>query len=226
MRGQFAAAGADRTRRKVLADPYALSPDRAAEPGTRQPRDTIGPGRRGSRGMWTGPFVMASYNARVVHRSNALQGWAYGRSLRYQEVMGTGRGVGGAVGSVGLTAGLGVLVAALSFPPTSTLLGRVLPSPGSGPSAEARARGWFRMDLDAVTASGRRYRATVAGPGDPGYAATAVMLGESALSLAGDGDRLPGQAGSLTPASAMGRVLVDRLRAAGHTYDVGEVTTG
>ena len=43
------------------------------------------------------------------------------------------------------------------------------------------------------------------------------MLGESALALALDGERLPERAGVLTPATAMGDVLVDRLRAAGHT---------
>jgi short subunit dehydrogenase-like uncharacterized protein len=46
------------------------------------------------------------------------------------------------------------------------------------------------------------------------------MLGESALSLALDGAALPKRAGVLTPATAMGHVLVERLRAAGHTYDV------
>ena len=76
------------------------------------------------------------------------------------------------------------------------------------------------MVVDATTEDGRRYRATAAGPGDPGYAATAVMLGESALALALDGDRLPDRAGSLTPATALGDVLVERLRAAGHTYEV------
>jgi short subunit dehydrogenase-like uncharacterized protein len=44
------------------------------------------------------------------------------------------------------------------------------------------------------------------------------MLGESALALALDD--LPDAAGVLTPATAMGDVLVDRLRAAGHRYDV------
>jgi short subunit dehydrogenase-like uncharacterized protein len=44
------------------------------------------------------------------------------------------------------------------------------------------------------------------------------MLGESALCLALDGAALPERAGSLTPASAMGMALVERLRAAGHTY--------
>ena len=46
------------------------------------------------------------------------------------------------------------------------------------------------------------------------------MLGESALALALDGDRLPQAAGVLTPATAMGTVLTERLRAAGQTYDV------
>ena len=96
----------------------------------------------------------------------------------------------------------------------------MLPAPGSGPSEEARRKGWFRMVVDAATEDGRRYRATAAGQGDPGYAATAVMLGESALALALDGDRLPDRAGSLTPATALGDVLVERLRAAGHTYEV------
>jgi short subunit dehydrogenase-like uncharacterized protein len=76
------------------------------------------------------------------------------------------------------------------------------------------------MVVDATAESGRRYRATAAGPGDPGYAATAVMLGESGLALALDGDRLPARSGSLTPATALGGVLVERLRAAGHTYEV------
>jgi short subunit dehydrogenase-like uncharacterized protein len=62
--------------------------------------------------------------------------------------------------------------------------------------------------------------ATVAAQGDPGYAATSVMFGESALCLALDDGRLPERAGVLTPATAMGGALVDRLRAAGLTFDV------
>jgi short subunit dehydrogenase-like uncharacterized protein len=119
-----------------------------------------------------------------------------------------------------VTAGLGLAMAGMGFGPTRSVLDRVLPAPGTGPGPQAREKGWFRMDLDAATTSGRRYRAVVSGPGDPGYAATAVMLGESALCLALDGHRLPDRAGSLTPASAMGTALIDRLRAAGHTYAV------
>jgi short subunit dehydrogenase-like uncharacterized protein len=163
---------------------------------------------------------MASFNTRIVRRSNALQGWAYGRDLRYGEVMGCGRGPLGVAGAVVTTAGLYGFVGAMTVPPTRALLDRLLPAPGSGPSEQTRAKGWFRSVVTAATEAGVRYRAEVAGRGDPGYAATAVMLGQSALALALDEARLPERAGSLTPATALGTVLVERLRTAGHTYEV------
>lgn len=222
MRAQLEALQEDPSLRRVAGHPYALSPDRVAEPDTRQPRDA-GPPARTTDGRWTAPFVMAPFNTRIVRRSNALQDWAYGRGFSYGEVMGVGRGPVGAVTAAGLTAGLAGTLAAMAFGPTRAVLDRVLPAPGTGPSEEVRRKGWFRMTVDATTESGRRYRAVAAGKGDPGYAATAVMLGESGLALALDGDRLPARAGSLTPATAMGEVLVERLRAAGHTYEVTEL---
>ncbi|TYP88888.1 saccharopine dehydrogenase family protein [Blastococcus xanthinilyticus] len=222
MRAQVEALQQDPALRRVVGDPFALSPDRAAEPSTRQPRDGAMPVRTDD-GRWTAAFVMAPFNTRIVRRSNALQNWAYGRDLRYGEVMGVGRGPLGAVAAAGITAGLVATVSAMSLAPTRALLDRVLPAPGTGPSAAVRQKGWFRMVVDAETEDGRRYRATAAGPGDPGYAATSVMLGESALALTLDGDRLPDRAGSLTPATALGEVLVERLRAAGHTYEVTAV---
>ncbi|HEV7210510.1 MAG TPA: saccharopine dehydrogenase NADP-binding domain-containing protein [Blastococcus sp.] len=219
MRAQVEAVQREPALRRLLTDPHALSPQRDAEPDTRQPADAGRPARTPD-GRWTAPFVMASFNTRIVRRSNALQDWSYGRGLRYGEVMGCGRGPMGAVAATAVTAGLAGALAAMTFPPTRALLDRVLPAPGRGPSEAVRERGWFRMVVAADTESGRSYRATVAGTGDPGYAATAVMLGESALALAVDTDRLPDRAGSLTPATALGDVLVGRLRAAGHTYEV------
>ena len=73
------------------------------------------------------------------------------------------------------------------------------------------------MELHARTSTGARYIGEVGVAGDPGFAATSVMLGESALCLAMDGDRLPPAAGVLTPATALGTALVDRVRAAGIT---------
>jgi short subunit dehydrogenase-like uncharacterized protein len=219
IRGLIESAASDREVRRLLGDPYALSPDRSAEPGTRQPPDAAPPALA-AEGRWTAPFVMAPFNTRIVRRSNALQEWAYGRGLRYGESMSTGRGITGALTAAGVTTGLAAAFGAMAFPPTRALLDRVLPAPGSGPSESAREKGFFRMVVDAGTESGRRYRATAAGKGDPGYAATSVMLGEAGLALALDEDRLPQRAGSLTPSTALGNVLVERLRAAGHTYEV------
>jgi short subunit dehydrogenase-like uncharacterized protein len=217
LRAQMEATEGDRSLRRVAADPHALSPDRTAEPTPAQPAD-VGPPSLTPDGRWAAPFVMAPFNTRIVRRSNALLDWAYGPALRYGEVMNAGRGPVGALTAVGITGGLAGLLGAMSVKPVRGLLDRVLPAPGTGPDERTRESGWFRSVLHATTGSGRRYRATVAGPGDPGYAATAVMLGQSALCLALDD--LPDRAGSLTPATAMGRPLIDRLRIAGHTYDV------
>lgn len=217
MRAQVDATRTDAALRKLAADPFALSPDRDAEPDTPQPPDAAPPGRTAD-GRWTAPFLMAPYNTRIVRRSNALLGWSYGRGLAYGERMGVGRGPRGAVGAAAVTGGLVAMLGAMRLPPTRALVDRLLPAPGDGPSEQVRERGWFRMTVDATTSGGTRYHAVAAGSGDPGYAATAVMLGESALALALDD--LPDRAGSLTPAVALGSALVERLRAAGHTYEV------
>jgi short subunit dehydrogenase-like uncharacterized protein len=116
----------------------------------------------------------------------------------------------------GTRLGLGALMAGLSIPPTRFVLDRLLPKPGEGPDEQSREKGHFTMDLFATTTSGVRYTARFRAKGDPGYAATAVMLGESALALVHDRDALPAsEGGVLTPATALGDALVTRLRAAG-----------
>lgn len=220
MKGQLSAVRENPELRKILADPYSLSPDRTREPDLGEQRELRGVRYDAEVGAWVGPFVMASANTRVVRRSNALRGWAYGRRFRYQEVMGFGGGATAPLKAGAMSAGLAAFGAGLDFRPTRSLLERVLPEPGAGPSAETRRTGFFQIDVHGRTSMGARYVARVAAKGDPGYAATAVMLGESALCLAMDRDRSPDLAGVLTPSTAMGAVLVDRLRAAGQTLSV------
>jgi short subunit dehydrogenase-like uncharacterized protein len=170
-------------------------------------------------GGWTAPYLMASINTRIVRRSNALFGYRYGKALRYREVLGFDGGAGGFAKASAAAAGTAALAAGLTLPPSRRLLDRRLPSPGEGPSPATRAKGRFEVKIHGRTSAGDRFLSTVAAQGDPGYAATAVMMGEAVLALALDGDALPKAAGVLTPATGIGHPLVDRLRTAGFTLE-------
>ena len=221
LRNQVEVSKADTSLKRVAADPYALSPSRADEPDLGGEGDSVLPRRDDLLGRWVAPFVMAPFNTRIVRRSNALQDWAYGRRFRYTEVMGVGPMPVAPVLASAVSAGLVGLGLGMAFRPARLVLDRVLPKPGQGPSEQTRENGHFRTQTHARTADGRHLVATVAAKGDPGYAATAVMLGQSALSLALD--ELPGGGGVRTPATAMGTALVERLRAQGFELTVTEV---
>lgn len=218
---QQAIEAADPVRRKAVTDPHGLSPDRSAEPPSRNRpgADEFGlldkvQAVTGTRydsvtKRWVAPFFMASFNTRIVRRSNALTNWSYGREFRYDEVMDTGSGPVGAVKAGLTTAALGGLFAGMSVAPTRRLLDVVLPKPGEGPSEETMERGRFVMDIETTTTTGARYRTRVAAPYDPGYSGTAIMLGQAGLSLVLD--RLESGGGVLTPSVAFGDALVSRL---------------
>lgn len=236
MRQQAIAARSDAAARAILADPYSLSPDPAGEPAAaRDSEPPQGPTqhvlatlaglarrvpvqRDPETGRWSGPFIMAGFNTRIVRRSNALLDWRYGRELRYREVVDFGDGPRASVLAGGTTAGLLAFYGAMSFEPTRVVLDRVLPKPGEGPGESTRRRGRFRMVVTTTTTTGALYRSRVGAEFDPGYGGTAVMFGESALALAFDEDRLPDAAGVLTPATALGQVLVARLVAQDFTF--------
>jgi len=212
-------ASADPALRKLLADPYCLAPPDLRH-GPRQP-DTLRPTKDPASGRWIAPFVMAAVNTRVVHRTHALLGRPWGPNFRYDEAMATGTGPLGAAAATGLTAGLAVGMGALAVGPIRRTLGaKVLPQPGSGPSPEAQEKGSFELGFWGTTADGRRIETRVRGDRDPGYGATARMLGESASALVDlPADEVGG--GFWTPATAFGDRLVERLEAhAGMSFDV------
>lgn len=220
LRLQLHAVAAEPALRQVLQDPYALSPDRAGEADLGSQPDVFRPYLDPLAGGWIAPFAMAPFNTRIVRRSNALTGWAYGHDLRYREAMGGRGGATGALQAATLAAAQAAAITAMSTAPLSPLVDRILPKPGQGPSERVRRTGSFTSTVTARTTTGARYRAVVAAQADPGYGATAVMLGEAALCLALDAEQLPSTSGILTPAVAMGTVLADRLRHAGFTLQV------
>ena len=220
-------ASNDPDARRQLADPYTLSTDRSAEPELGPQPDLLW--RRGNRiapeltGLWTAGFVMAPYNTRIVRRSNALLDWVYGREFRYGESMSLGSSAIAPVASA-VVSGVGSATFGLGsryfrlLP--RRLLDRLVPKPGTGPSATARERGYYRIETYTTTTTGARYVARMEQRGDPGYKATSVLLGECGLALALDRDKLSDLRGVLTPAAAMGDALLARFPAAGVSLQV------
>ena len=214
-------AGKDRAMRRLLADPHALDSGRG---GKRDPReaDQLMPKYDWDLGRWTAPHVMAAINTRVVRRSASLVG--YGDRFTYQEAMSFGRGPVGLALAAAVTGALAGFVAVAQVPILRSFLeSKVLPKPGEGPSKETRDAGYFTTRLVVRTEDGKQFSGKVHGDSDPGYGETAKMLGQSALCLAEDEGVLPPRYGVLTPASAMGMTLVERLRRAGMTFSVDGV---
>ncbi len=210
--------------RKALMDPYALNPkgERSGPDG----RDQMGVQWDEDAQVWTGPFVMASINTRIVRRSNALTDYAYGRDFRYKEVTSRPKGARNYAISQQLAVGQNIFLALAAVGPVRKLMqATILPDPGEGPDEHARVHGYFNIRFvgQGKDRSGNpvKMEARVSGDRDPGYGSTSKMLAESALCLALDKDKLPEQAGVLTPASAMGDALLDRLPTAGLSFSLG-----
>ena len=157
---------------------------------------------------------MPSIDPLVVLRS-ARELDAYGPDFQYSHNVQVKSGLQLVMG----IAGFGAVTALAKVGPTRELLRKVR-SPGEGPSAEERARGWFQVTFQGKSAS-RKVVTRVSG-GDPGYSETAKMVAESALCMAFDRERLPAHAGVVTPAVAMGERLIERLQAAGIRFELLE----
>ena len=198
-------AVSDPIARKVLNDPYGLYPSELS-PGS------DGPDQRGVRWddrfeSWTGPFVMAAINSKVVRRSNALASLVYGADFSYDESLLVDNRRSGLLMAGGMSIGM----TALAIPPLRRLISKRLPQPGEGPSVSERENGFFEFFVHAhhPTDSEKDVRICVKGKRDPGYGATSRMLAQAGLSLAFDD--LDVEGGIWTPASALGNHLVNRL---------------
>jgi len=171
-------------------------------------------------------FLMAPVNTRVVRRSAALMdaaGQPYGEDFRYDEALLVGRNAG-RVKAEAIAMGMDLFESIAS---KSSLVRKAIaaigPDPGEGPSDETQRSGFFSVDYIGEAADGRELRAHMTGQGDPSNQITVTFLCESALCLTSHRDELPGgpeRGGVLTPATAFGTVLADRLRSAGIELEV------
>lgn len=147
------------------------------------------------------PFFMAGINAPVVRRSLALRKLA--ASVSYRECCSAG--MWGRALWLYSSRGFGYpLLEPIKFAPKS----------GEGPPRWMIKQGAFKVEVTAKTSNGLSVTTVVAGKGDPGYGATSKMLAEVGLCLLAEHNEKPTAAGVLTPSTALGSALVDRLASA------------
>jgi len=211
--------------RNLAADPYALNPANVRGVDKTDPIFNVFYDKNFQ--SWQGPFFMAPINQVVVRRSNGLTGnKLYGPSFSYKETMSLPNVIFAALTALMMNLLVIVVLPLVKIPLTRSLLYKFLPASGSGPTREQIENGKFAMEFVAESEpleNGERRRAHgIVSGGEPGYGETAKMLAEAGLALSLDKDKLPAKGGSMTPATAMGHVLIDRLKDAGMTFAVSK----
>lgn len=207
-------AAADPALRKDLLNPYILCP---ANHGNTQRQIYIKTAKFDPDfNAWIAPFVMAAVNERVVQRSNALSGNAYGNNFSYNEAMLTGEGLKGRLKALGVVSGLAAFMLAAVSKPISQVMERyLLPKPGEGPTPEQQRAGRFDLRFVGKTDAGQSLKVKVTGDRDPGYGSTGKMLGQAALSLAidhaKDSEKVGRNGGFWTPATMFDDRFIQRL---------------
>jgi len=187
-----------------------------------------------------GYFIMANINKVLVQRTWALhelefrretktsastsettlkqtQSRSYGPWFKYEEFMITRTKLQAII--------LGVSIATIAFcmvyiPLIRRLAKSIVTQPGMGPSEEQMKNGYLEVTNISSSVAGANssqihVKSVMSGQGDPAYSLSAVMVSESALALLLDYDSLPPlgrQGGVLTSMSAMGDVLIERLK--------------
>ena len=212
----------DKNMKKIIKDPYAFNilnrwkgNDDLGQRDVRWDSDI---------NKWTGPFIMAMINTKIVRFSNEIMGIKYGKDFSYQEAMTFPRGKLNLIRAKIFRLGLGLF----SYIQKLKILGLTfnklfLPKPGEGPSKIKREGGYFNLTLIGKGINnGKNFKVvgTIYGDKDPGYAGTARMIGEAAICLSKHKEKLPKTFGVLTPASAIGKKLIERLSKKGMEFKV------
>jgi short subunit dehydrogenase-like uncharacterized protein len=181
----------------LLNDPFALTP---GFKGPDQP-DGNTPYEDKIAGSWVKPFMMASINTKIVHRSNFLMGHPWGKNFLYDE----------------MTMADGASDA--NAPPPNPFADPNMKKPGDGPSKADREGAYYEIVFIGEAADGRSLQASVKSVFDASADSTSRLLAESAICLVRDVAREETPGGMWTCSSAMGDALIKRLEAnAGITF--------
>lgn len=169
----------------LMFNPFALTPD------FQGPQQPLGdqPLHDGDLGADVAPFMMAMINTKNIHRSNLLQGHAYGTDFVYDEMIVVTPDMPTEFADPGAAGG---------------------PQPGEGPSKEEREAGFYDLLFIGIDKDGRQVRASVHADKDPGYGSTSMIIAETAVCLVKEGADAP--AGVSVPGAVLGQKLIERLQ--------------
>ena len=200
---------------------FALNPKNSiTETQKKLTSDRVSVQKNKTLGVWTGPFIMAMANARVVRRGAALlaeDNNGYGKDFVYKESAYYSKKRSAYITTF-MLAVMGVVIVT----PLRKIVRPLLKQPGHGPSQKVMDGGFFRCKLLVTGEDGNQKIYSMGGDGDPGYKVTSKFVCESALSLLGDQRNLPGgpgYGGILTSSSGLGHVLIDRLKNVGIVFE-------
>ena len=206
---------------KSIFDPFLLNPEgTVSDEQKKLSKDKTGVLEQDAINGWSGPFIMAAANTRVVRRSAALhqqKGEDYGPDFTYQEFTFHKKKTG-AYMALAFLAIFGVVL----MTPLRKIVRPLMKKPGEGPSKEVRENGWFSATYKALAEDGDVSIFKMHGKGDPGYKITSLLVTESALCLVENEQDLPGGSdygGILTSASGLGGALISRLKNAGIVFE-------
>ncbi len=215
-----------------MTDPAALIPDAELASEVRRTSPISLAPRAGARGDAIAPMSPAAFiNPAVIQRTAYLTAVDAGRRpapFRYREGMAIPGGAAtlplryAAAGALGGVQGAFVLVSRAGpgvRGRAASLMRRLFPSSGFGPTG-ARLDDWsWRFGVDARTTEGHYIRVDLDADGHPGYLTTARTLGEAGLLLSENGST-PERGGCLTPATALGTGVLERFKLAGMRFSL------
>lgn len=212
-----------------LSDPYALDTPSSTAAG----RFDLRPRKHSATRQWLAPMVPSPFlNPPVVHRTASLlrdsEDTIFAADFAYREGMVTEATVpkpAAAAAAASLSVASLGFAAAGRIPdrlrgPLADWLLAVGPKAGDGPRPEDLDSWTYTLHARATDARGACQDVVVEADGHPGYKSTATMVGEAALAMADPEAGLPDGAGFLTPATALGFGLMDRLVHAGVRFRV------
>eukprot|EP00698_Gefionella_okellyi_P002650 TRINITY_DN12497_c0_g2_i2.p1 TRINITY_DN12497_c0_g2~~TRINITY_DN12497_c0_g2_i2.p1 ORF type:complete len:433 (-),score=86.10 TRINITY_DN12497_c0_g2_i2:1021-2283(-) len=201
---------ADMKSLRKASQPYGLNPPGKIPATTAFDKDQRLGKWNDEMHKWTIPWIMATVNLRCVRRSAALAD--YGPYFHYNEALLTKSWMYALVFPVLL-----LLFVVLAFlRPTRWLLRKFITQPGQGPALASRQKCHYTYTIIARTAEPRPRKVVGTLTGKDAYEDTAMMLVQCAMCIVENFDELPGkQGGFLTPASAFGATLLQRLRGTG-----------